>query len=186
MYIDKYDAIDHGINIDGGIFKNQKSPKCKDWIKNYVIKDYKNLDYDNIVMHECDIYSNRDKIVKERKRGPERLVYSIDGDFVYYTPTHYDYGKNGEPGFYKVTKFGINKTSNIFWIINGSVIIISIGFLTFYIIKKDDNKEYKNDLEYCLINVVSLILYIIALPFYLIYQLVLFIKNKIKKKEEVS
>ena len=84
--------------------------KYEDAIKDYVehnglsgLKD-KNL-------YECDLSYPEGR----ENRGVLRLVYTEDCKQIFYTGTHY--GEEGSPAFETLTKWSLNRASNILWII---------------------------------------------------------------------
>lgn len=62
-------------------------------------------------LYECDLSYPEGR----ENRGVLRLVYTEDCKQIFYTGTHY--GKEGSPAFETLTKWSLNHTSNILWII---------------------------------------------------------------------
>lgn len=101
-------ALMDGYSYGGDKFAGEKT-SYKDWIGNYT-QNINNL-------YECDIYENREKLIKATNpnRGTHRLVYTGDCTEIYYSDNHY--GEKETPGFKKITKSSINRTSNTLWVV---------------------------------------------------------------------
>ena len=150
------DALSNNINFGGDEFKTEEQLGYSDWIGNYTT----NLDQGAF---ECDIYTNRDELIKMGNRGVERLVYLGDYSEIFYTDNHY--GQNESPGFQFISKWSINLFNNACWI-TLIILVIGEGTIVVYIwIKKEGNQEYffKN------IKPMSkkVVIFILLLPFFL-------------------
>ena len=100
-------ALMDGYSYVGDKFYGEKKTNYKDWIGNYT-QNLNNL-------YECDIYEDRESLIKNKNRGEYRLVYTGDCTEIYYSPNHY--GQKKTPGFKKITKSSINRTSNTLWVV---------------------------------------------------------------------
>jgi len=78
-------AISSNYNIGGDLFRYEGS----------ITALTKNED-----LRECDLYPNRQETLSDASRGKYRMVYSADGDEVFYTNDHY-------VTFVRITWFGI-------------------------------------------------------------------------------
>ncbi len=150
------DALSDNLNFGGDEFETEKQLGYSDWIGNYTT----NL---NQGAFECDIYTNRDELIKMGNRGVERLVYLGDYSEIFYTDNHY--GQNESPGFRFISKWSINLFNNACWI-TLIILVISEGTIVAHIwIKKEGNKEYflKN------IKPMSkkVVIFILLMPFFL-------------------
>lgn len=82
----------------------------KDKIEKYA-KDNGLSDLKNKNLFECDLSYPAGK----ENRGVLRLVYTEDCKQIFYTGTHY--GEEGSPAFETLTKWSLNRTSNILWVL---------------------------------------------------------------------
>lgn len=91
------------------------------------IKDYaeqnglSGLKYKNL--YECDLSYP----AETENRGVLRLVYTEDCKHIFYTGTHY--GKEGAPAFETLTRWSLNRTSNILWIFFGVIVGCEAGYV---------------------------------------------------------
>ena len=114
------------------IFNEQKSGKQPRDGKYYyqeheyegAIETYANdnglSDLKNKKLFECDLSYPAGK----ENRGVLRLVYTEDCKQIFYTGTHY--GKEGSPAFETLTKWSLNRTSNILWVLFAGVCCDSV------------------------------------------------------------
>jgi len=87
---------------------------------------------DNQDLRECDIYTDRESLIEADRRGVMRLVFTTDGDEVFYTKNHYD-------SFVRMTHFRIQLWSNVLFIIIFAYSFLMIMFYWFLFGEKDLN-----------------------------------------------
>ena len=106
-----------GLYFGGDVFRNE----------GHIVDDNYTTKTD---LRECDISYPDDP----SNRGLKRLVYSADCTEIFYTWTHY--GDRGEPAFVRITRFTIQKTSNVLWIFFPVIVLIeSVGAIL--VVRKD-------------------------------------------------
>lgn len=69
------DAIRSGYNIGGDAFRYEGAIVSMT---------------DAVLLMECDLYPNRQATLNDANRGPNRLVFSADGNEVFHTTNHYE------------------------------------------------------------------------------------------------
>ncbi len=161
-----YEVISQGKNIGGGPHKN-----LGDEDDTYSSKIY---NYTHTTdLKECDIYiiSNQ-QIAENENRGSCRLVYSSDGNEVYYTSDHYEH-------FEKITAWKINKTSNVFYILFavttvGGICCVIIGLTS-------KNEDDKKDVITALKNSGLFLLGVLLLPIIIVVEIIDTVKKKKQK-----
>lgn len=119
LYGDYYSAIEAEYNIGGDIFDYRGSI--------IVYTDYTDL-------READIYLFRETIIEDRMRGVNRLVFSSNGEEVFYTNNHYG-------SFSEMTLFRIQ-------LIHYFAILLFIGysiFIVFFYIDSFKKQTLKKD-----------------------------------------
>jgi len=137
MFGTHIDAVENGYNIGGDVF-------------NYVgvITSLTN----KTTLFECDIYEDRILLVEQNLRGTHRLVYSDDGEEVYFTENHYD-------SFSKILKFDIQILSNILWVIFvGYIVCMMLYFRHLFIMKFLDRDIFFNDIKQIGFQIIKVIL----------------------------
>lgn len=123
LYGDYYSAIEEGLNIGGDIFDYRGA------ITNYT--KYTDL-------READIYLFRSSIIESERRGVYRLVFSSNGEEVFYTNNHY-------VSFSKMTLFRIQLfhyfSILMFIVYNGFIVFIYIDIFKNETIEKEEYKQ---------------------------------------------
>ncbi len=135
-----YTAIENGFNIGGDTFGYYGTITSMT---------------STVSLKECDIYRNRDTVIDQQNRGKYRLVYSSDGNEVFYTRDHY-------VSFSQITNGNIQSTSTIFWLVF-IFYDFGIGFMYFFAQKKEyiSKEEIIIDAK----KLISTTISIFALPF---------------------
>lgn len=131
FYQSHIDAVEAGFNIGGDIFRYEGS------IVNFT---------DNTSLIECDIYSNRETRIDQNNRGTHRIVFSSDGEEVFYTSDHYE-------TFSKITYFQIQSTSILLWLVLVIYVALTMALYSTIIKRKYiDKNTLLNDVKIILIN----------------------------------
>lgn len=129
---------------------------------------------DKTELRECDLSYDESKT----ERGSKRLVYAVDCSEIFYTYTHY--GQNGEPAFVRVTKFSIQKTSNVLWIIF-AVLVLTECAGAVLVSRKD--RSMIVDLKAAGILFLKIAFYIVFIPPFLVCYAVYSAVKAIRKKK---
>lgn len=194
-YFEKEEVALHILKYDGELPANyitkgkaeRMYPNLSKTVYNKVIKEGYSIGGDKfeplgeILSHtsaenlkECDIYSfENKKMSDEDTRGPQRLVYTGDGNEVFYTSDHY-------ASFERLTKWNINGASNIFWIIFTCLCLGGAAYL-FVAYRKKQTEEITLVKEASLKTAIATAI-LVALPFVLIYMIARTVVNCFVKK----
>lgn len=147
-------AIEEGFNIGGDIFDYRGA-----------ITDLTNLRD----LKEADLYQNRETVRELNLRGTYRLVFSSNGEQVFFTRNHYE-------SFSRMTIGRIQLLSTVFWVVFG---FYTVGMtLTYYMLLKNgvlQTSEIRSDARI----IGRKILYLLSSPVILFFAL-------LKAKRETS
>ena len=113
-------------------------------------------------LRECDIYLDRESLIEQNNRGTYRLVFSADGEEVYYSENHYG-------SFTEITEGQIQATSTFFWVLFS---LYTGGLCVFYFFafkyKIITGKEVAEDSKKIGIGIIK----ILIIPFIVVYSLI--------------
>jgi len=72
---------------------------------------------------ECDIYQSRELIIQNQSRGLDRIVFSSNGEEVFFTADHYD-------SFSRMSLWKIQKISIMWWgVFFAYAVMLSVVFI---------------------------------------------------------
>lgn len=158
-----YAALYDGYSIGGGTHDYSNSrPEYGSHISEYT---------NRTDLKECDIYDKSNKqIANEENRGGCRLVYTNDGEEVFYTANHYT-------TFKRVTAKSINGVSNFFRVCLVIVLCVELLYIVYRIFIKKDSKQLSLDIGKSLKVFFTVVFIAICSPFILVYAIVMVIKD---------